>query len=84
MTTGAKRYAVRVTLGNFLRAHGLTAYRLAAAGRGTVSRNTVYALARGEADRVDLGTLSKLAELLEELTGKRVTLGDLMTLDRTA
>lgn len=84
MTRNAETYAARVTLGDFLRAEGLTAYKLAAAGRGMVSRNAVYALARGEADRVDLGTLSKLAALLEQLTGKRITLGDLMTLDRTA
>ena len=84
MTRNAEGYAARVTLGDFLRAHDLTAYKLAAAGRGTVSRNAVYALARGEADRVDLGTLSKLAALLEQLTGKRITLGDLLTLDRTA
>lgn len=83
MTKG-KSYAARVTLGEFLKAEGLTAYRLAAAGKGTVSRNAVYALARGEADRIDLGTLGKLAAVLEQLTGKRITLGDLLTLERGA
>lgn len=72
-----------MTLGEFLRGHGLTAYRLAAEARGIVSRNSVYALARGEAERVDLGTLGKLAGLLEGLTGDRVNLGDLLTLERT-
>lgn len=84
MTTEAGKYTARVTFRELLKARGLSAYRVAAEGRGTVSRNAVYALARGEADRVDLGTLGKLAELLERLTGERVTVGDFLTLERTA
>jgi len=82
MTSEGGTYAARVTLRDFLERHGLTAYRVALEGRGTVSRNAVYALARGDVDRVDLGTLGKLAGLLERLTGTRVTLADLMTLER--
>lgn len=72
-----------MTFRELLEARGLTAYRVATEGRGSVSRNAVYALARGDADRVDLGTLGKLAGVLERLTGDRVTVADLLTLERT-
>lgn len=68
-----------MTLGRYLKAHGLTAYRLAEAARGRVSRGTVYALARGSVARVDLGTLGAVMTALEELTGEPVSPGDLLT-----
>ncbi|QLG10700.1 helix-turn-helix transcriptional regulator [Deinococcus sp. D7000] len=83
MDKSMKGYRAKVTFREFLADRGLSAYRVATAGRGVVSRNAVYALARGEANRVDLGTLGKLAGLLEQLTGHRVTVGDLLTLERT-
>lgn len=70
--------AVEFTLKRFLTAHGLTAYRLAQAAEGHVSRRTVYALARGEVTRVDLGTLGALITALEGLTGEEVTPADLL------
>lgn len=69
---------VELTLSSYLKAHGLTAYRLAQAARGRVSRGTVYALARGEVGRVDLGTLGAVMTTLEELTGQPVTPADLL------
>lgn len=84
MSKESGTYTARVTFRELLDARGLTAYRVAAEGRGEVSRNAVYALARGEADRVDLGTLGKLAGLLERLTGERVAVSDLLTLERTS
>lgn len=39
----------------------------------------MYALARGEASRVDLGTLGAVMSTLEELTGKPVGPADLLT-----
>lgn len=75
-------YTAKVTLGDTLSRLGVTAYRLQKEGRGVVSRNAVYALARGDADRVDLGTLEKLANLLEQMTGHPVTLADIVTLER--
>lgn len=84
MSEEAQGYTARVTLGELLEARGLSAYRVAEEGKGTVSRNAVYALARGDADRVDLGTLGKLAGLLERLTGQQVTVSDLLTLERPA
>ena len=76
--------AARVTLGAFLTRHGLTASRVVIAGKGRLSRGAVYALARGTVARVDLGTLAKLAEVLEELTGQPVAVGDLLALDAQA
>jgi hypothetical protein len=70
--------AVKFTLKRYLDINGLTAYRLAQAARGRVSRGTVYALARGTAGRVDLGTLGAVITTLEELTGEPVTPADLL------
>ena len=70
--------AVHFTLRQYLRAHGLSTYRLAQAARGRVSERTVYALARGEVSRVDLGTLGAVISTLEELTGKSVSPADLL------
>ena len=70
---------VEFTLRHYLAAHGLSAYRLAQAARGRVSERTVYALARGETSRVDLGTLGAVMTTLEELTGEPVSPADLLT-----
>ena len=70
--------AVQLTLKAYLDAHNLTAYRLAEAAQGRVSRGTVYALARGSAARVDLGTLGAVITTLEELTGHEVNPADLL------
>lgn len=78
----SSNYKTRVTLGETLSRLGVSAYRLADAGAGTVSRNSVYRMAAGRVDRVDLGTVEKLAELLEQLSGERVTLADIVTLER--
>lgn len=69
---------IEFTLKTFLAAHGLSAYRLAQASQGRVSRGTVYALARGGVSRVDLGTLGAIITTLEELTGQVVTPGELL------
>lgn len=69
---------VQFTLRHYLATHGLSAYRLAQAARGRVSERTVYALARGEASRVDLGTLGAVMSTLEELTGEPVSPADLL------
>ena len=82
MTKQGGQYTARVTFRELLEARGLTAYRVMVEGRGEVSRNAVYALSRGDVDRVDLGTLGKLAGLLERLTGERVAVSDLLTFER--
>jgi len=70
---------VQFTLRHYLATHGLSVYRLAQAARGRVSERTVYALARGETSRVDLGTLGAVISTLEELTGEQVSPADLLT-----
>jgi hypothetical protein len=70
--------SVELALRDYLQAHNLSAYRLAEAARGRVSRGTVYALARGDVQRLDLGTLGAVITTLEELTGGDVTAADLL------
>ena len=65
-------------LSNLLAAHNLTAYRLAEETKGIVNRNTVYSIARGDATRVDLGTLFGVIRTLTRLTGQPVTPNDLL------
>lgn len=65
-------------LSHLLAAHNLTAYRLAEESKGIVNRNTVYSLARGDATRVDLGTLFGVIQTLTRLTGQPVTPNDLL------
>ena len=57
---------------------GLSAYRVAQAAKGRVAQGSVYALARGDAKRLDLNTLAAVMGALEELTGERVTFDDLL------
>ena len=75
-------YASRLTVREFLKSRGVTAYQVAAHTKGHLSRNAVYALARNQADRLDLRTLEKFALALEQLTGQPVTLDDLLVLER--
>ncbi|WP_331825202.1 helix-turn-helix domain-containing protein [Deinococcus sp. YIM 134068] len=69
---------MRWRLGEILQARGLTAYKLAGQLNGKVNRNSVYAIARGDTDRVDRATLGHLLSALGELTGQRYTVGDLL------
>ena len=61
-----------------LEANSITPYRLAEEARGLVNRNTVYAVARGDSARVDLSTLDGLIGTLRRLTGKPVSVCDLL------
>ena len=67
-----------LTLNEYLEAHGLTAYKLAQKTEGQVARGSIYALARGDVKRLDLGTLSTIMDALEALTGESVTFDDLL------
>lgn len=69
---------VELLLGDFLQAHGVTVYRLAAHARGRIARRTLYLLANGESGRLDLATLAKLIQALRELTGQPVEVQDLL------
>jgi DNA-binding Xre family transcriptional regulator len=67
------------TLKDYLAEHDLTPYQLAKATG--LSVNTVYPLARGEAKGIQLETLQTVLSALDDLTGKRVELGDLLERD---
>ena len=63
-------------LREYLDAHKVSAYALTKAA--DLAPNTVYALARGDQGRVDLTVLDKVLTALEQLTGERVSVCDLL------
>ena len=63
-------------LRNYLDEHNVSAYALLKAT--DLAPSTVYALARGDQTRVDLGVLDKVIGGLEALTGRAVTFDDLL------
>lgn len=63
-------------LRNVLEQHNISVYRLADVSG--VPRNTLYNLVNKEPARVDLGTLDAVLTALDSLTGKRVTVSDLL------
>jgi DNA-binding Xre family transcriptional regulator len=63
-------------LREYLDQHEVSAYALTKAA--DLAPNTVYALARGDQGRVDLVVLDKVIEALEQLTGQRVSVSDLL------
>jgi DNA-binding Xre family transcriptional regulator len=67
---------MRWTLKDYLARHDLTAYQLAKATG--LSVNTIYPLARGEAKGIQLETLQTLLDALDELTGERVRITDVL------
>lgn len=67
---------IKWTLRNYLDTNELSAYRLAQTAK--VSPATVYALARGDHERVSLEVLDKVLTALEHLTGKPAEIGDLL------
>ena len=69
---------LRLNLGQFLKQHGITAYRLVNEVKGRVAPNTVYSLARRPAQRIDLNTVGEVMKALENLTGQKVQLVDLL------
>jgi DNA-binding Xre family transcriptional regulator len=71
---------VKWKLKALLEANNLSAYALSRAAG--VAPNTVYGLARGEHERISLKVLSEVIRTLEELTGKRVSVCDLLEYER--
>lgn len=63
-------------LRDYLNQHEVSAYALVKAA--DLAPSTVYALARGDQRRVDLVVLDKVLGALEQLTGQRATVGDLL------
>ncbi len=73
---------LRWRIRQYLTAHSLSAYDLDRALGRKLSPRTVYALARNEHKQIRLETLDKLMTALEELTGKPVSLKDLLEYQR--
>ena len=69
---------IRWKLGEQLQIRGVTAYRLVQQLEKRVSRNTVYAIARGDAKGVQFDTLAAVLEALEIESGKPVALTDVL------
>ena len=82
-TPGPVPYRARVCLREECEARGLSLYAVAMSGyaQGTIDRDTVYRLARGDTRRVDLGTLEVLAGILHALTGEVCGVSDLLALE---
>lgn len=72
---------VRWRLGEELKVRSITPYRLAQALAPHISRNTVYALARGEPEGVQFKTLSAVMTELERISGNPVLLTDVLTIE---
>lgn len=69
---------LRLNLGGYLQRHQITAYRLVSEVRGRVAPNTIYALARKPAQRIDLRTVSEVLSALERLTGQKVPIAEML------
>jgi DNA-binding Xre family transcriptional regulator len=73
-----KTAQLRVSLDRILSSRNVTTYRLMKQLEGRVSRGTVYSLASGNVQRIDLETLAGIMAGLEELTGETITPNDLL------
>lgn len=73
-----KTAQLRVSLDRILSTRNVTTYRLMKQLEGRVSRGTVYSLASGNVQRIDLETLAGIMAGLEELTGETITPNDLL------
>lgn len=68
-------------LDQFLTQHGLTAYRLEKETSGDVARNSVYAMARGDVQRLDLKNVNHILAALGALLGRPVGIQELFVGD---
>ncbi len=69
---------IKLRLKQYLAKHQLSAYRLVKETKGKVARGGIYALARGDMQRLDLDTLDSVMEALESLTGEDLSFNDLL------
>lgn len=82
-TPGPVPYAARFRLREECEARGLSLYTVSMSGyaQGTIDKDTVYRLARGDTRRLDLRTLEVLAGILHALTGEACGVSDLLALE---
>jgi DNA-binding Xre family transcriptional regulator len=69
---------VRWKLREFLNAHDITPHQLALKTENKLSQKTVYSLANARTGGVRFDTLEAIIPALSELTGKNVTVQDLL------
>ena len=71
---------IRWKLPGYLRAHGISAYRLATTVDRHTRMPTIYRLAKDttELSRIDMNVLATVIEGLRELTGEDVQVSDLI------
>jgi hypothetical protein len=69
---------LRLNLGHYLKENGISACRLAREAGGKVPSGTVYSMARSPKRGIDLATVSELLNGLNRLTGKGVSIPDLL------
>ncbi len=74
---------IRISLDKLLETRGITTYRLMKQLEGRVARGTVYGIASGKTQRIDMDSLSGILDGLHELTGETVTPNDLFTVMAT-
>jgi DNA-binding Xre family transcriptional regulator len=67
---------LRWKLAEYLEAHELTGYKLREETR--LSSNTIYPLIRGTVERIDTKTLQRILAALKSLTGKEVSVCNLL------
>ena len=67
---------LRLNLGKYLEQHNITPYSLVK--ESGLATNTVYALARKPAQRIDLETISTILNTLERITGEEVSITDML------
>lgn len=76
MTDTYTHHVVKWRLQTFMQEHGVTQYALQR--ESGVALNTIKAIYRGETQRPDLEVLDKVMAALDGLTGKRVSVCDLL------
>ncbi len=69
---------LRWKFGDYLKAHSITAYRLSKELGGTASRRLPYEWAKGPPQHLHLDVLQKVMAALEDITGKPVSVCDLL------
>ena len=69
---------LRLNLGQYLKDHDITPYRLVQEVKGRVAPNTVYSLARKPAQRIDLETVARILQALERVNGQKVEITELL------
>jgi DNA-binding Xre family transcriptional regulator len=73
---------VKWKLKSFLETHGISPYKLWQESK--LARGTVYTIANGKGDRIDMNTLGTILHTLERLTGLTVGLDDVLEVVRDA